>query len=156
MNEAVAESAAELGAWLPWARPTPTLLESERACRAAYARYLLNEDLMVLFFLRDSGALIGGGGLHRIDWELRHFEIGYWGRTKYSGQGLITEAVAALASLALKDLAASRVYLTVDTRNTKSCRVAELAGFELEGVLRNERFDVFGRFRDTKVFSRLV
>lgn len=155
MNEAILESLHELSPWLPWVFPAPSVEESELSCRNAYGRYLLNEDLMVLMFLRETGALVGGSGLHHPNWKLRQFEIGYWGRTRYSGHGLVTEGVRSLAEHALGALGATRVYLTTDVRNIRSWRLAERAGFELEGVLRNERLDQQQRLRDTKVYARV-
>ena len=155
LNGAILESREELKRWLGWVTPPPTVEQSESTCRRAYARFLLNEDLMALFTLRGSGVLVGGSGLHRANWELRRFEVGYWGRTAYCGRGLITEGVRALAEHALRELAASRVFLTTDERNIASRRLAERAGFDLEGVLRNERLDLEGKFRNTCVYSRV-
>lgn len=154
-NAAVIESLPHLRPWLGWVSPPPSVQASEEACRRAYARFLLNEDLMAFFILRESGSLVGGSGLHNANWSLRQFEIGYWGRAGYLGSGLITEGVAALAQHALVSLEASRVFLSTDARNSASRRLAERAGFELEGCLRNERLDLRGELRDTCVYSRI-
>lgn len=137
-----------------WVAPAPTVEQSEANCRRAYARYLLNEDLMAFFFLKEGGTLIGGSGLHKANWDLRQFEVGYWSRTGYGGQGLMTEGVKALAEHALNELAANRVFLTVDARNVRSCLLAERAGFLLEGTLVKERLNVQGQWRDTRVYAR--
>ena len=155
LNDAVLESLPELSPWLCWVHPVPAFADSVVACRTAYARYLLNEELRVLLFLRATGELVGGSGLHNIDWTLRRFEVGYWGRTRFCGQGFITEAVNALASHALCELGATRVCLTMDARNLRSCRVAERAGFVYEGTLRNARLDPDGHSEHTKVYSRI-
>ena len=154
-NQAVIESHERLAPWLSWVTPQPTVEESELDCRRAYARFLLNEDLMALFLRRNSGVLVGGSGLHNANWKLRQFEVGYWGRTAYAGSGLVTEGVRALAEHALIKLQASRVYLTTDDRNTASWRLAERAGFQFEGVLRNERLNLAGDLRNTRVYSRV-
>ncbi|MCP5560369.1 MAG: GNAT family N-acetyltransferase [Verrucomicrobiaceae bacterium] len=154
-NEAVLESLETLKPWLGWVTPPPTLEQSEFGCRRAYARFLLNEDLMVFFLLKSDGSLIGGSGLHDADWALRCFEIGYWGRTRFGGQGLMTEGVKALADYALRDLSANRVFLSTDAENVPSWRLAERAGFKLEGTLRNERFNLSGRLRDTRMYSKI-
>jgi RimJ/RimL family protein N-acetyltransferase len=155
-NEAVLESLAELSPWLGWVSPPPTADESESGCRKAYARFLLNEDLMAFFFLKEGAVLVGGSGLHKADWTLRQFEMGYWCRTRYGGKGLMTEGVSCLANHALEVLEASRVFLTTDDRNVSSWRLAERAGFQLEGILRNERLDLMGNFRNTRVYSRIA
>jgi RimJ/RimL family protein N-acetyltransferase len=153
-NAAVVASHAQLAPWLAWVSPPPTPAQSEAACRRAYARWLLNEDLMALFLLKDGGALVGGSGLHRVDWTLRHFEVGYWGHHVHAGRGLVAEGVRALAEHALDVLRANRVHLTTDDRNVASWRLAERAGFVFEGKLRNERLDLQGRLRDTRVYAR--
>lgn len=114
-NEAIMESLSELSPWLGWVTPPPTLEASEASCVAAHERFLRNEDLMAFFFLKDGGALVGGSGLHDADWDLRHFEVGYWGRSSFGGRGLMTEGVRALTDHALETLGATRVFLTTDT-----------------------------------------
>lgn len=154
-NEAVVESCEQLKPWLSWVYPLPTLTESEASCRRAYARFLLNEDLMALFIDKASGCLVGGSGLHNANWKLRQFEVGYWGRTRFLGKGLITEGVDALADHALEQLGANRVFLTTDETNIASWRLAERAGFQLEGTLRNDRLNIQGQLRNTRVYSRV-
>jgi RimJ/RimL family protein N-acetyltransferase len=154
MHAAVSESLAELSPWLAWVTPPPTSDQAEADCCRAYARFLLGEDLMAFFFLRDGGTLVGGSGLHGVDWTLRRFEVGYWSRSGYGGRGLMTEGVRALADHALQVLRANRVFLTVDDRNLRSWRLAERAGFRLEGLLLNERFNPQGRLRDTRIYAR--
>lgn len=154
-NRAVLSSLPELSPWLGWVRTPPTLEESEASCCRAHARFLAREDLRAFIFSKEDGELIGGSGLHDMDWALRSFEVAYWGRTGYTGKGLITEGVRALADFALGELAAQRVFLTTDNNNLRSWRLAERAGFELEGILRNERLDLDGKPRDTRVYARI-
>lgn len=149
------ESLSRLAPWLAWVTPAPTDEESEESCRKAHGRFLLNEDLTVFFFARECGSLVGGGGLHDVDWDLVHFEVGYWGRSGHGGRGLITEGVRALCDHALEQLGASRVFLTTDERNMASWKLAERAGFELEGTIRNDRRDLQGALRNTRVYSRI-
>ncbi|KPY82399.1 GNAT family protein [Pseudomonas syringae pv. tagetis] len=152
-NQAVTESAAHLKKWLAWTTPTPSIEQSELSCRHAYARFLMNEDLMAFLFLKTNGALVGGSGLHYVNWTLRSFEVGYWGRTQYLGKGLIREGVAALVSYAIEHLLARRVFLTMDERNLASRRLAERVGFEYEGTLRQDRTSVEGGLRNTRIYS---
>lgn len=156
VNAAIVESLPALSPWLGWVTPPPSVEQSELSCCRAYARFLLNEDLMALFLLKSDGALVGGSGLHHANWQLRQFEVGYWGRTAYACRGLVTEGVRALAEHALSVLRASRVWLTTDERNVRSWRLAERAGFELEGTLRHERLDLAGRLRNTRVYARVA
>lgn len=155
-RDAVLESLPELTPWLPWARGPNDLDHAERVCTEAHAKFLAGEDLMAMLFRLDDGTFVGGSGLHRIDWRVPSFEIGYWVRTSQGGRGYVTEAVRALTAHAFGPLQAKRVHLRMDARNTASRRVAERAGFEFEGCLRRETLDPDGRVRDTLVFSRIT
>lgn len=152
-HEAVIESLAELRPWLGWCQEAPSLDECEAVCRRAYARFLLREDIMLLLFLRRTGELVGASGLHDIDWGFRRFEVGYWGRTRFAGAGLMTEGVRAIVEFARDELAARRIYLTTDARNVRSWRLAERVGFCREGTLIGDRPDLRGEPRDTLVYG---
>ena len=159
LNAAVTDTLAELKPWMPWAQVAPTLQDSELNCRRMHARFALREDLVFFVFERGAGdaegAFVGSSGLHRIDWSVPRFEIGYWRRTGFEGRGLIVEVARALSRLAFDTLAARRVEIRMDANNERSERVAERAGFTFEGVLRQDSVDVAGGGRDTRVYSRV-
>ena len=98
---------------------------------------------------------MGSGGLHRIDWSVPSFEIGYWCHTSFAGHGYITEAVRGIAAFAFDFLSASRVEIRCDSLNRRSVRVAERAGFRLEAELRNAEAGTDGSLRNTLIFSML-
>jgi RimJ/RimL family protein N-acetyltransferase len=154
-NEAIRESVDALAPWLAWVTPLPTPEQSELGCRKAYARFLLNEDLMAFFFLKENNVLIGGSGIHNPNWNSRCFEVGYWGRSSHSGQGLMQEGVKALVVHTLTIMGANRVFLTTDERNERSWRLAEKIGFQLEGTLRKDRLNLDGVPRNTRVYARI-
>jgi RimJ/RimL family protein N-acetyltransferase len=153
--EAVMESLQELKAWMPWAHHEMSPEIQEGISRRMHASFLAREDLPLRLFNKDTGELVGGSGLHRFDWDVPRFEIGYWVRTKFQGQGYITEAVIGITNFAFEHLFAERVEIRTDKNNTRSWRVAERAGFTLEGILRNDTRTVDGKLRDTRVYSMI-
>ena len=157
--EAVRESFDRLRPWMPWALAETSPDESEATVRRMHAQFAAREDLALLIFERAAGGAegeyVGGTGLHRIDWKVPRFDIGYWCRTRFEGRGLVAEAVRALARMAFDQLAAARVEIRMDDRNVASRRVAERAGFSFEGVLRRELRANDGRLRDTRVYARV-
>ena len=160
VNDAIRASHTDLAPWLPWARAVPSIDESEAHCRRQQARFLLREDFVLLMFLRgaggeEEGELVGGSGLHRIDWALRKFEVGYWRKSGCGGRGLVTEAVRALSRLAFDSLDARRVEIRMDDHNTRSWRVAERAGFTLEALLRFDSVTAGGEPRSTRIYARV-
>jgi RimJ/RimL family protein N-acetyltransferase len=156
MHDAVNESLAELTPWMPWPKEHATVENSETSMRQARVRFLERSDLMMILSHRESGTLVGSSGLHRIDWEVPKFEIGYWCRTSLAGQGYVTEAVRGITAFAFEELMARRIEIRCDTLNKPSARVAEKAGYHLEGELRHEQISTGGELRNTFVYSMLA
>lgn len=138
VNEAIRESINELRQWMPWALTTPTVEETEANIRRARLQFLERTDMRLHLYDKESGELLGCSGLHRINWKIRSFEIGYWLRTSQTGRGWMTEAVHGITRFASRQLQANRIEIRCDSRNERSRRVAERCGFTLEGILRRE------------------
>ncbi len=153
--EALRESRRELERWMPWARESRSVADSERHCREMQLRWYAREELDFCFHRRSDGALVGKGGLHTIDWAVPKFEIGYWVRSSCARQGFATEAALALVGLAHGALGANRIEITSDARNAASRRVAEKSGFELEGIRRRSRRDCAGELADSCMYARV-
>jgi RimJ/RimL family protein N-acetyltransferase len=107
----------------------------------------------MLLFLKSSNVYVGGSGLHSFDWSVPKCETGYWLRTGYTGQGLATEAIAAITAFAFSALGMRRVEALPDDENLASCRVCERTGYKLEGVLRHERAEPSGKLRNTRLYA---
>lgn len=151
---AIHETFEDLHAWLPWAEQMPTLADQRAHVRESRRRFEAREEFTLYLFEREGGAFVGGSGLHRIDWSVPRFELGYWVRASRHGLGYAREAASALAAAAFEHLGAARVEIRADPENARSRRVAEAAGFELEGILRREGRHL-GSLRDTAVYARI-
>jgi len=153
INRAVCASLEHLKPWMPWAQKAPTVEESEEHCRRSVAKFILREDLTLSIYTRDGKEFVGSTGLHRANWEVPSFHIGYWVVAAFEGRGFITEAVNALTRYAFGVLRARRVEIRCDVENVRSLAVMKRLGFVQEGVLRNE--GVMGSaVRDTIVTAR--
>jgi RimJ/RimL family protein N-acetyltransferase len=155
MHAAVNESLEELTPWMPWPKEHRTVEDSEASVRRARVRFVGREDLILLLLLKGTRTLVGSSGLHRIDWDVPRFEIGYWCRTRFAGRGYVTEAVRGISAFAFEALGARRLEIRCDSRNLPSAKVAERAGFRLEGELRNNELDTSGHLRDTLVYAMI-
>jgi RimJ/RimL family protein N-acetyltransferase len=101
-----------------------------------------------------SGRVLGSIGLQRNDDGVG--EIGYWIRADARGDGTMTRALVLLARWALDEEGLARVQLRADVENTASRRVAEKAGFRLEGILRSAHWNArLGRRQDWAIYSLL-
>ncbi len=86
--------------------------------------------------LRATGELIGDCGLHPLAEEPRLAEIGYTFGRQYQGQGLASEAVAAVVNYAFTVLQLHRIAAITDVRNHGSIQLLERLGFRREGQTR--------------------
>jgi RimJ/RimL family protein N-acetyltransferase len=153
--EAVRESIDNLRPWMPWAQKLPTPDEYEENMREWRLEFLGRENMMLLLFLKGNHTLVGSSGLHRINWEVPKFEIGYWVRRRFERQGYISEAVAGITRFAFDILGARRVEIRVDDRNKRSWRIPERLGFVLEGIMKHDTRDVEGKLRSTRVYAQV-
>lgn len=155
-NAAIRESLDELRPWTPWATPVPTVEDTEANYRRGAARWITRESLPLVLFRKEDGLFVGGSGLHSIDWSVPVMEIGYWLRTRFVGQGYMTEAVRAITAFAFEQLGAARIEIRMDSRNTRSAAVAERAGYTREACLKHEARGVDGSLRDTLLYAMIA
>jgi RimJ/RimL family protein N-acetyltransferase len=154
---AIQASITELKPWMPWAHTNQTEQDVEANIRDSIAKFITREDLRLHLFDKITGEFIGSSGLHRINWEVPKFEIGYWIDTRHTGRGYITEATEAITEFAFKELKAKRVEIRCDARNVKSRAIPEKLGFTLEGILKNDSLSVESKEpRDTCIFAKTI
>jgi len=156
LNASVIETLDDLRRYpasMIWAMEEQPVEKTEEFCRRGAANWIIRADFPMLLFRRDTGEHAGNCGLHRFNWDTRVFEIGWWCRKRHQGQGLITEAAAAVTGFAFKHLGARRVWCGADEENERSWRVAKRLGFDHEGTLKSERCDPDGTRRTMRVYA---
>jgi RimJ/RimL family protein N-acetyltransferase len=153
VNEAARETEADLVPWMPWVTPFPTVEQSEEYARRAYSRFIAREDFLLRFVEKASGLFVGASGLHVRDWQVPKFEIGYWCRKRFQGQGYVTEAVEGILRFGFQIFKARRIEIRCDSRNERSRRVAERVGMRLEAELRNFAIDPAGTVHNDLLFA---
>ena len=91
-----------------------------------------------VFAIEVEGEAAGVISLTMGEGERRHSaELGYWLGEPFWGRGIVSAAVEAVTSYAVKELGLSRIESYVFAWNPASARVLEKVGFTREGVLRN-------------------
>ncbi len=153
---AVCQSHDRLVKWVPFARTMPTLEETTESLRKAKADFVMRKDLRFHLAEKESGLFIGCIGLHRIDWKIPKFEIGFWLDTKFEGVGYMSEAISRVTKLAFEDLGARRVEIRCDEENVKSRAIAERLSFSLEGILQQDALDFEDNsLRNTCIYAKI-
>jgi len=118
--------------------------------------HLVGRDsaLHLMMLDRARGRIVGSIGLFHADWQVGSAEIGYGVRRDARRQGYATEALVAVARWVLTEGGIQRAWLTANTDNLASIRVAEKAGFRREGTLRRAGIEDDG-LHDLALFSLL-
>jgi RimJ/RimL family protein N-acetyltransferase len=154
----VVEALDSLRQWpasLPWAVFEPSVAASEAFAQTASDNFEQRRSLEMVMILKATGQYVGGAGFHAIDWFVPKLEVGYWCRPQFQKLGLTSEAIKCISDFAIEHWKAQRLVCLTDHENLAGRRVAENAGYRLEGVLRNERKTPTGVLRDTCLYARL-
>ena len=153
---AIQASIHELKPWMPFAQNEQSEQQTEINIRNAYVKFINRDDLRLHIFLKDTGEFIASSGLHRINWDVPKFEIGYWIDSRFSEKGYITEAVQGISNFAFSELNARRIEIRCDSKNEKSRKIPEKLGFTLEGILKNDAVSADGKgLRDTCIYAKI-
>lgn len=158
VHEAMQETWDDLQHWMVWAQKRMTAEEVEANTREAYGDFVQRKDMRIHGYEKQADGLAGrfvlSSGIHRFDWHVRRFEIGYWVRKSAWGQGYATECAGALMRYAFDVMGARHVCIEHADGNEASRRVIEKLGFEKEGVLRGKLVDHRnGQVLDSHVYS---
>ncbi len=108
------------------------------------------------FSIRDaqSDEFIGFAAIVRLDLDQQQGEIGYVVSPHARGRGVAARAVDLVTRWGFDALGLERLELRIDVANGASQRVAERAGYRLDGVLRSVAYKE-GLRTGTSVWSRL-
>ena len=155
--QAINESIEDLRPWMAFAQENQNEETVEINIRKSYAEFLQREDLRLHIFLKDTGEFIGSSGLHRINWSIPKFEIGYWINSRFSKKGYMKEAVEGIVNFAFDELKAKRLEIRCDPKNIRSRAIPEKLGFKLEGILENDKLTADGLgLRNTCIYAKVL
>lgn len=138
---------------LTWLTDQLTLSDAREYIRAGLERFATNNGLRAGIWLHDS--LAGIVSLHKVSWDDRKAELGYWLGASFQGQGLVTKACDALIRYSFHELQLNRLEIQCAIDNDRSRKVAERLGFTQEGILRRAWW-TDNRFVDLVVYGLLA
>lgn len=151
LYEAVRESIASIGRWLPWCHAGYSRENAEawiEHCQSSWAQ----GDAYVFGVFDSHGRVLGDVGLNRLDRINRRANMGYWVRTDAQGQGVASNAARAVAAFGFERLGLVRIEIVAALANQPSRRCAEKAGAHLEGTAR-QRLIVADTPVDAAIYS---
>lgn len=115
----------------------------------------LSEDDGIHLVITADGERVGTIGLNHVHERFGTAELGYYVAAEHHGNGYATEATRLLLAHAFDERGMHRITAKAFATNEGSRRVLEKAGFQEEGVLREDAF-VDGERVDTVVHGILA
>ena len=105
------------------------------------------------FAITLDGRVVGSIGASRQEnIHIRTAELGYYIGRQHWGQGVATSAVQQICAYIFEKTDILRIFAEPFAENIASCRVLEKAGFQLEGILRQNAVKN-GVVRDMKLYA---
>lgn len=122
---------------------------------ADYIGFILNSDPKDTFAyaIDVDGKAVGSiGAFRQGNIHFRTAELGYYLAEEYWGKGIMTNAVRMICEKIFAETDIIRIFAEPFEQNTGSRRVLEKAGFQLEGIMKNNAFKN-GKVLDMALYS---
>ena len=153
LKAAIDANLEHLRAWMAWAATEPSPIEAiERRIDRFDQSFRAESEWGYAIFSEGEKMLYGGAGVHRST-EPGALEIRFWLGQGWMGKGFATEAVKALANVAIGLPGVERVQIRCDTRNPPSVAVARRAGFRHVATREKDPGKPGATPRDTQVWE---
>lgn len=128
-------SDSEVTEFLTWS-PHPNVDFTRQLLKDWISKYEDGAYFNWVIELKENGQAIGNISVVELNEKLEAAEIGYCMSKNYWGQGIMPEALKAVADYLFDVVELNRVAACHDANNPKSGRVMDKAGMKLEGTLR--------------------
>lgn len=113
----------------------------------------VDQEKTFAFAITFDDKVIGSIGVFRCEnIHFRTAEMGYYIGEPYWGKGIMTSAVKQTCQYIFEHTDIIRIFAEPFSKNAASCRVLEKAGFQFEGLLRNNAIKN-GKVLDMKMYS---
>ena len=111
--------------------------------------------LPLFLFLRKGEEFVGAVTLDNIRrGPAQAGSLGYWLGERFTGEGLMGEAIPAVVHYAFRDLNLSRIEAACLDENQRSQKVLERSGFKYEGIAQ-AYLQIAGRWRTHRLYACL-
>ena len=152
MYNVLMENKKHLLPWMQWLNNTKSVKDTHNFLIQSDKNWENDKAYEYAVVLND--VIIGMCGAVVVDINNKKVELGYWLANDYRGNGYIMESVQLLEQELFKN-GFNKIIIHTDVLNKNSVNVAKKLGYELEAVLKQDRFLKYeNRFRDTNCFAK--
>ncbi|PQP83736.1 GNAT family N-acetyltransferase [Paenibacillus sp. PCH8] len=131
-----------------------TAEDSVQYIQRALDNYEQKRVYLWAFVLKETGSLIGRGGIFHLNEFMQSAELGYAIASTHWGKGLASEAMQPIVNYCFQELDCNRLEGKCNAGNMGSARVMEKLGMSYEGLLRKQ-LKIKCVFTDQKVYARI-
>lgn len=149
---AINNSREHLSKFLPWVDNMATIEDTQNYIEHCLHRYYKVEEISFVIIMDEN--IVGRIGLHHIDINNKHAEIGYWLTEKAQGRGVVSKSCKTIITYGFKELDLHRIEIKAAAENLKSQAIPLKFSFKQEGILRQAEL-VNNQFLDLVLFSML-
>ena len=137
LADAVHESVASVGRWLPWCHANYTERDAAIWIAHCQAGWRSGAHFAFAVVAADSGELLGGAGLSQRSQIHRCANLGYWVRQSRQRQGQGAAAARLIAHFGFEQLGLIRIEVIALPDNVPSRATAESIGAKFEAIARH-------------------
>jgi ribosomal-protein-serine acetyltransferase len=150
---AVDKNRDNLSEFLSWPPNIVEINDIKKYSRIKEQKWEDKDGFAYLIIENSTNEIIGSIDAFKIDYEHHMAEIGYWLDFEARGSGYMTKAVKLIEThLFLNRI--HRIEIRCDATNVKSYKVAERAGYDYEGTLKDAIFRN-GIFYDVRLYAKV-
>jgi ribosomal-protein-serine acetyltransferase len=147
----VRQSVTELSAWLPWCRLEYSRSDTDDWISHSLKMWSHRSEFPMAIVNRDSGEVLGGVGINKIDWDTMTGNLGYWVGTPWTRRGIARTAARQAAKFAFSEIRLKTLEILCHPENLPSRKVAESLGALNHGIHAN-RIELHGMTVDAVVY----
>lgn len=134
---AVHESVATVGAWMPWCHAAYTAADARTWFNQCTANLNAAHAYDLGIFSAKGDVLCGGVSVNQLNKQHNFGNVGYWVRQSCQRQGIATRAVRMIAAYGFDHLKLTRLEIVAAAENYPSRGVAKKVGAIFECIARN-------------------
>ncbi|KRM90138.1 GNAT family N-acetyltransferase [Liquorilactobacillus cacaonum] len=134
MFNLIDESRKQLELWLPWVFAIQSIEDERAALVRRLEKFGLATSISLIIVYK--GEQAGSISFNSFEKSDNSTEIGYWLGNKFVGKGIMHRALKAMCQLAFDEYQVNKIKVYAAIDNQRSNKVAQNAGFHLDGVLR--------------------
>jgi len=153
LYEVIDHNRDNLMEFLPWVKETNSVKDIKENSSVREKNWSDGKSFCYLIIENKTDKIIGSIDVISIDYKYHIAELGYWLDYAARGKGHMAEAVKLIEEKLFSEKI-HRIEIRCEAVNVRSCRVADRAGYNLEGTMKDAKYRDDDYF-DVNIYSKI-